>query len=67
MEAIIIGFVIAAVVAGFVLAAMYKQMKPVAQKLEAAQYTSQKDVKITVSKDRFLRTETKRRPISQKT
>ncbi len=58
--------IIALIVAGIILAVMVNQMKPVARKHEASQYTSEQDVNISVKEDDFLRTEWNARPIEQK-
>ena len=65
MGSLIIGFIIAAIVAGIVVAVLYGQMKPVAQKHEAAMYTKDEDVHVRVKDDVYLRTDVTRTKIQQ--
>ena len=66
MEHIIIGLIIALIVAGIIVGVMVGQMKPVAQKHEAADYVKDEDVKILDSKDVYVRTDVSRRKIEKK-
>ncbi|MBR4530515.1 MAG: hypothetical protein IKO80_09600 [Lachnospiraceae bacterium] len=62
---IIIGIVIAVIIAWIILAMLKGQMRPVARKHDAAQYTQKEDVSIRVKEDQYLRTETKVQPIER--
>ncbi|MBR5116991.1 MAG: hypothetical protein IK096_07985 [Lachnospiraceae bacterium] len=64
--AVVVGIIIALIVAAIILAGMKKQMQPVERKHEAAQYTTEQDVKISVKDDTYLRTERHARAIEQK-
>lgn len=66
MEHMIIGLIIALIVAGIIVAVMVGQMKPVAQKHEAADYVKDEDVHILDSKDVYVRTDVSRRKIEKK-
>ncbi|MCR5093918.1 MAG: hypothetical protein K6B72_08095 [Lachnospiraceae bacterium] len=57
MTELIICIVIAFIIALIAVGVMSHQMRPVAQKHEASQYTTSEDVKISVQEDRYLRTE----------
>ncbi len=63
METFLFALIAALIVAAIILAVMRGQMKPVARKHEAAQYTEKEDVKISVSDDVYLRTDVTRTPI----
>ena len=62
---IAICIIIAAIIALIAVGVMSHQMRPVAQKHEASQYTSKDDVKISVREDQYLRTEISKQKIEK--
>ena len=62
---IVISIALGVLIALIIVGVMTHQMRPVAQKHEASQYTSKDDVKITVSEDRYLRTEVTKQKIER--
>ncbi|MCR5675853.1 MAG: hypothetical protein K6G16_09110 [Lachnospiraceae bacterium] len=66
MEAIVIGIIVALIVAFIAVRMMIAQMRPVAEKHEASHYTKDEDVHITVRDDVYLRTDVSRRKIERK-